>query len=110
MSSAAAAAIITDGAGAAGAITVGASIIDAGKPPDFRLAARERADEAVGIVDRNLHVSVFNAAAELIWGQTRAEVLGGHVSRLGLRELHREDGDDEAEEQNSEVTIERRDG
>ena len=78
--------------------------------PDFLLAALERASEAVVIVDRDLHVSFFNAAAETIWGLTSAEVLGGHVSRLGLKELHREDGDDAPAGHACEVTIERRDG
>ena len=55
--------------------------------PDFLLAALERANDAVVIVDGNLQVSYFNAAAELIWGLDRTEVLGGHVSRLGLKEL-----------------------
>jgi PAS domain S-box-containing protein len=55
--------------------------------PDFLLAALERANDAMVIVDSNLHVSYFNAAAELIWGLDRAEVLGRHVSRLGLRDL-----------------------
>jgi diguanylate cyclase (GGDEF)-like protein/PAS domain S-box-containing protein len=64
----------------------------------------------VVIVDRDLHVSFFNAAAELIWGLDRAEVVGHHVGHLGLGELHREDGDDASEEHNSEVTIERKDG
>ena len=36
-------------------------------------------------------VSYFNAAAELIWGLDRAEVLGGAVSRLGLKELQGDD-------------------
>jgi len=78
--------------------------------PDFLLAALERADEAVVIFDRDLHVGFFNAGAEMIWGKNRAEVLGGHVSQLGLRELHREDGDDAPAAHNSEVTIERQDG
>lgn len=82
----------------------------AGETPDFLLAALERAHEAVVIVDRDLHVSFFNAAAELIWGLDRAEVVGHHVGHLGLGELHREDGDDAPEEHNSEVTIERKDG
>ena len=55
--------------------------------PDFQLAALERANDAVVIVDGDLHVSYFNAAAELIWGLDRAEVLGRHVSRLGLGDL-----------------------
>ena len=75
--------------------------------PDFLLAALERANEAVVIVDRDLRVSFFNVAAELIWGLTSAEVLGGQVSRLELGELHLEDGD---APHHSEVTIERRDG
>src|SRR6267378_3311533 len=78
--------------------------------PDFLLAALERAHEAVVIVDRDLQVSFFNAAAELIWGLDRAEVVGHHVSHLGLGELHREVGDDAPQEHKSEVTIERRDG
>ncbi len=56
--------------------------------PDFLLAALERANDAVVIIDGDLQVSYFNAAAELIWGLDRAEVVGGHVSRLGLKELH----------------------
>ena len=44
--------------------------------PDLLLAALERANDAVVIVDSDLRVSHFNAAAELIWGQDRAEVLG----------------------------------
>ena len=43
--------------------------------PDFLLAALERANDAVVIVDSDLRVSHFNAAAELIWGQDRANVL-----------------------------------
>lgn len=35
--------------------------------PDFLLAALERANDAVVIVDSDLRVSHFNAAAELIW-------------------------------------------
>ena len=36
--------------------------------PDFLLAALERANDAVVIVDSDLHVRCFDAAAELIWG------------------------------------------
>ena len=50
---------------------------------DFLLAALERATEAVVIVDHELRVSHFNAAAERIWQLDRAEVLGGDVGRLG---------------------------
>jgi hypothetical protein len=41
--------------------------------PDFLLAALERANEAMVIVDRDLRVTHFNAAAELIWQLDRAE-------------------------------------
>ena len=43
---------------------------------EFLLAALERANEAVVIVDSDLRVRHFNAAAELIWGVARADVLG----------------------------------
>ena len=62
------------------------------------------------IVDHDLRVSFFNAAAETIWGLDRAKCSGGHVRRLGLAELHRVDGDDAPEKHASEVTIERPDG
>lgn len=88
--------------------------------PDFLLAALERADDAVVIVDRDLHVSYFNAAAELIWGLDRAEVLGCHVSCLGLRDLQqhhvatpasgRMNGGDAIQGSCSEIRIERKDG
>src|SRR3974390_1379423 len=55
--------------------------------PDVLLAALERASEAILIVDSDLRVNHFNAAAELIWGMDRAEVLGRHASCLGLNEL-----------------------
>src|ERR1700692_4473612 len=55
--------------------------------PDFLLAVLERANDGVVIVDSDLHVSHFNAAAELLWQMDRAEVLGHHVSRLGLKDL-----------------------
>jgi diguanylate cyclase (GGDEF)-like protein/PAS domain S-box-containing protein len=55
--------------------------------PDVLLAALERANDAVVIVDRDLCVAHFNAAAELIWGLDRTEVLGCHVDRLGLGDL-----------------------
>jgi PAS domain S-box-containing protein len=88
--------------------------------PDFLLAALERADDAVVIVDRDLHVSYFNAAAELIWGLDRAEVLGCHVSCLGLRDLQqhhvatpasgRMNGGDAIQGSCSAIRIERKDG
>jgi len=92
--------------------------------PDFLLAALERTNDAVVIVDSDLHVRHFNVAAELIWGLDRAEVLGCHVSRLGLRELQRHhdatpasgqaQGEDNRQKRSrercSEVTIRRKDG
>lgn len=88
--------------------------------PDFLLAALERANDAVVIVDRDLHVSYFNAAAELIWGLDRGEVLGRHVSCLGLKDLLQHDvaapasgrtsGGDAIQERSSEIKIERKDG
>ncbi len=88
--------------------------------PDFLLAALERANDAVVIVDSDLHVSYFNAAAELIWGLDRAEVLGCHASRLGLNDLQQHhvatpapgqvDGGDAIQGRSSEIAIERKDG
>ncbi|MDO9560010.1 MAG: EAL domain-containing protein, partial [Bradyrhizobium sp.] len=88
--------------------------------PDFLLAALERANDAVVIVDGDLRVSYFNAAAECIWGLDRAEVLGGPVSRLGLGELAQHDiaapgpvrvsGDHAIAAPGSEIRIARKDG
>ncbi|QWG21433.1 EAL domain-containing protein [Bradyrhizobium sediminis] len=88
--------------------------------PDFLLAALERANDAVVIIDSDLHVSYFNAAAELIWRLDRTEVLGRHVSCLGLEELRQQSvatpasdqigGDDAIQDRCSEIRIERRDG
>lgn len=64
---------------------------------DLLLAALERANDAVVILDHDFHVSHFNAAAEAIWGLTRAEILGRHAGVLGLKDLHQAG--------NSEVTI-----
>ena len=74
----------------------------AAETADFLLAALERANDAVVILDHDLHVSHFNAVAEIIWGLTRAEILGRHADALGLRDLHQAG--------NSEVTILRPDG
>jgi PAS domain S-box-containing protein len=81
--------------------------------PDFLLAVLERASEAVVIADGDLRVSHFNAAAELIWELDRAQVLGCHVSRLGLQDLqqpHVANGDEAARGGNSRITIQRKDG
>ncbi|MCK1515280.1 EAL domain-containing protein [Bradyrhizobium sp. 190] len=68
--------------------------------PEFLLAALEQASEAVVIVDSDLRVSHFNAAAGLIWGVRREEVLGLDASCLGLNDLR----------QDSEITIRRSTG
>jgi diguanylate cyclase (GGDEF)-like protein/PAS domain S-box-containing protein len=87
--------------------------------PDFLLAALERANEAVVIADGDLRVSHFNAAAERIWKLDRAEVLGCHLSGLGLTDLPQPiaapasgqvDGDDTARRHDCEITIQRKDG
>jgi diguanylate cyclase (GGDEF)-like protein/PAS domain S-box-containing protein len=80
--------------------------------PDLLLAALERADDAVVIVDGDLHVSHVNAAAERIWGLDRAELLGCHVSRLGLGDLQQHAVATTASVQanGSEITIQRKDG
>jgi diguanylate cyclase (GGDEF)-like protein/PAS domain S-box-containing protein len=66
----------------------------------FLLAALEQASEAVILIDSNLRVTHFNAAAEQIWGIPRDEVLGLRADLLGLIEL----GAD------SEITLHRGDG
>ena len=88
--------------------------------PDFLLAALERANEAVVIADRDLRVSHFNAAAERIWELDRTDVLGCHMSRLGLDDhlpqpiaaptSGEANGDDAAQRHDSEITIQRKDG
>ena len=79
---------------------------------DVLLAALERANDATVIFDGDLRVSYFNAAAERIWGLDRTEVLGCHVSRLGLGDLQpassRANGD--AAVPGSEIAIQRKDG
>ena len=78
--------------------------------PDVLLAALERANDAVVIIDGDLCVSHFNAAAELIWGLDRAEVLGRHVSGLGLSDLPQPGDNDTDQVRKSEITIEHKDG
>jgi diguanylate cyclase (GGDEF)-like protein/PAS domain S-box-containing protein len=67
---------------------------------EFLLAALEQASEAVVIIDGDLHVSHFNAAAESIWGVAREDILGLDASCLGLTDLR----------PSSEITIRRADG
>jgi diguanylate cyclase (GGDEF)-like protein/PAS domain S-box-containing protein len=69
--------------------------------PEFLLAALEQAADAVLILDGDLRVSHCNAAAELIWGSPRAELLGRDAGTLGLNDL---------QQPASEITVRRRDG
>ena len=88
--------------------------------PDVLLAVLERANDGVVIVDSDLRVSHFNAAAELIWELDRAEVLGCHISRLGLMDLQQHqfatsapgqaNGEDASRRRGFEMTIQRKDG
>ncbi|HEX7931032.1 MAG TPA: PAS domain S-box protein, partial [Sphingomicrobium sp.] len=88
--------------------------------PDVLLAALERANDAVLILDRDLRVSYLNAAAESVFGLNRAEALGCPVGDLGLKELQQhhvstpavgeENRDDIPQQRNSEFTVARRDG
>jgi len=66
---------------------------------EFLLAALEQATEAVVLIDSELHVSHFNAAAESIWGIARDDILGLDASCLGLIDLG----------PNSEISIRRAD-
>ncbi len=59
--------------------------------PEILLAALERVNDGIVIVDANRHVSHFNAAAERIWGMSRAEVLGRDVGALELKGLEHAD-------------------
>ena len=67
---------------------------------EFLLAALEQASEAVVIIDGDLHVSHFNAAAESVWGVAREDIHGLDASCLGLTDLA----------PHSENTIRRADG
>ena len=69
--------------------------------PEFLLAALEQAADAVVILDGDLRVSHCNAAAELIWGIPRAELLRRDAGTLGLHDL---------QQPASEITIRRNDG
>ena len=88
--------------------------------PDFLLEALELSNDAVVVVDGDLRISYFNAAAELIWGLDRAEVLGGDASRLELGDLRAHDvaapaapainGEDPTQGRGAEIRIKRKDG
>jgi diguanylate cyclase (GGDEF)-like protein/PAS domain S-box-containing protein len=79
---------------------MGASNIPDVGTSEFLLAALEQASEAIVIIDADLHVSHFNAAAESIWGVAREDVLGLDAGCLGLTDLR----------PNSEISIRRADG
>ncbi len=91
---------------------------DCRETPDFLRAALERSNDGVVIVDGDLRVSHFNAAAERIWDMDRADVLGGDVSRLGLKDLRdhaaavsgQANAAGAIQENRSTVTIQRKDG
>jgi len=53
---------------------------------EFLLAALDQANDAVIIVDSDHRVRHFNAAAERIWGFSRAEILGRDAGLLGLHD------------------------
>ncbi len=69
---------------------------------DVLLAALERANDAVVILDQDHRVTHFNAAAEQIWGRRREEMLGQGAGALGLK--------DPDEDRQAELTIARPDG
>ena len=74
----------------------------AAETSDVLLAALERANDAVVILDQDHHVSHFNTAAERIWGINRAEILGRPASALELENLD--------EDRKTEFTVKRPDG
>ena len=85
--------------------------------PEFLLAALEQASDAVVVVDDDLRVRQFNAAAEQIWGIPRAQILGcdagilGLASFLGLEGPHKQpDATPGTDESRSEMTVQRHDG
>ncbi|CAN5166527.1 EAL domain-containing protein [soil metagenome] len=91
----------------------------AAEEPDFRLAALERASDAVLIVDCDRRVRYFNPAAEAICDLDRSKVLGRDVSVLGIDKLSQQvaamtaghvDGDDGIADRGCEIEIERNDG
>ena len=53
--------------------------------PDVLLAALERADDGVVVVDGARRIVHFNASAERIWKLARADVLGRDTEILGLK-------------------------
>jgi diguanylate cyclase (GGDEF)-like protein/PAS domain S-box-containing protein len=88
--------------------------------PDVLLAALERTNEAVVIVDDDLSICYFNASAERIWKLNRSDVHGCHVSCLGPGDLQRhlvatpgqsEGGNNDViQQRGSEISLHRHDG
>ncbi|MDN0076781.1 EAL domain-containing protein [Crenobacter sp. SG2303] len=77
----------------------------------------EQAGDGVVIVDANHCITLFNKAAETLWGRCRDEVLGQHIGQLmpfaPLSKLIASDGTGGSNPvvgSSMEVTIERRDG
>src|ERR1700758_3590280 len=66
---------------------------------DVLLAALERSNDAVVILDQDHRITHFNASAERIWGVARAEILGRPAGALGLNDLD--------EDRRTELTITR---
>jgi len=84
--------------------------------PEILAQTLEQASDGVVIVDGKNRVTLFNKAAEALWGRRRDEVLGQHVSRLmPLAPLSEQIDPDRASWDplvgaSREVTIERQDG
>jgi diguanylate cyclase (GGDEF)-like protein/PAS domain S-box-containing protein len=76
------------------------------------LAALERASDAILFLDGEFRVSYLSRAAELLWGLDRADVLGRDVSCLGLDRPRPQQrvASSLAEQDGSEVTVQRNDG
>ena len=55
--------------------------------PEFLLAALEQASEAIVIIDSDLRVSHFNAAAESIVAGSQHHAVAGHIARRGLSDV-----------------------
>ena len=69
---------------------------------DLLLAALERTNDAVVILDRDHRITHFNASAERIWGLARTEVIGRPTCVLGFNDLDKE--------RRTEFTVTRSDG
>ncbi|MFL6810258.1 MAG: PAS domain S-box protein, partial [Bradyrhizobium canariense] len=74
--------------------------------PEMLLAALERADEGIVIVDSAHRITHFNAGAERIWNLARADVLGHDAEILTLKCLQAEP----FAEFRDEISLVRRDG